>query len=149
MATTTTHFTAEDVVFHLDNAAGTLTDIQGSSNSVSVNSTRTATAKVNVFGGSPIVGVGARTYSISAKIILSTATDEAWDIVKNWWFGSSHTVARSFQIDSPDATSGSDRYTGECKLVDLPILYTAGEGKPIELEFTLEVDGDLTHAEIA
>ena len=151
MAVTTTHYNSVNSVIHLDNASGTLTDVQGSSYEVTISTERTSQTDLPIFGGSTIVGVGGQVTTIDVACVTSTATDECWDIVKNWIYGAAgvHDAARSFQFDTPDATTGSDRFTGEAKIVNASVPLMAAEGGPVQITFQLKVDGALTHAEIS
>ena len=82
MAETTTALNACDVSVWLDNAAGTLKDISGSSNSMTLNFTKN-NGSLQVFGTKWQIRLSCgkdATFTLIA--VYSSATDEAADILK-------------------------------------------------------------------
>jgi len=149
MAQTTTHINASDVVVTLDNASGTATDISGSSNTCSITA-ETETAKTNTFTGNyPLSFTGKVNVTVDLSAVYTTATGEASDILKQWKFGSSYGSSRTLQIDIPDSTSGSDRYSGEFKLGNLAINGDANTVGGMEVTAQLTNDGAFSWTVIA
>jgi len=149
MAQTTTHINSKDCIPYVDNASGTITDISGSSSTVSIT-VETETGEANTFTGSfPLSFVGKNKMTVDLTLVYTTATGEAMDILKQWKFGSSYDSARSIQIDIPDSTSGSDRYSGEVKLANLSINADASTVGAMEVTAQFVNDGTISWTAIA
>lgn len=142
MAQTTTHISFESAAIFLDTAGGTLTNISGSTNkgSVTVN---TPVEKTTTFDGDyPIASVGKDGVTINLEIIYSTTADEAMDIIKRWKFVSTEREgSRTCTIEIPDATTGSDQYSGEFKLSNLEIAQDSSSANVSIVTAVLENDG--------
>lgn len=112
MTQTTTAIIATDVVVQIDKTGDVLTDISGSSNKLEMTYENTI-AEGATFGSLWLIRkVTGKDAPLTLTIIYSTASDEAWDIAKDWFFGGDDS-ARSVQIDVPDSTAGNDRFSGE------------------------------------
>lgn len=146
MATTTTANVAKNTVLKIDNAGGTLTDISGTSNSVSFDFTNT-TEKASVFGDSnPLVFEGPKDDKISAKGLFSTTSTEAYFLLDAW---SASGGARSIQVDTPNSSAGSKRYTAEVYLQNLKLgELDASSAKPIMWSAEFVPSGGITRATI-
>ncbi len=148
MAQTTNAVNACDVVISLDNAAGALTDISGSSNQCSIGMT-VATAETNTFEGQWSIKKACKTAAtISLQALYSTLDTEASNILADWFFNS-NGVSRSVQIDVPSSAGGSDRYTGEFVLESLDIPLSADDAGVILLSASLSNDGAFSRAVVA
>lgn len=143
MTQTTTAVNACDVGLWLDNASGTPIDIGGSSNECSLKLSQNI-GEIPTFGTDwPRRKACGRDCKASLKVIYSTATDEALDLLKDWFFGANHKNARTLTVYIPDKNVGSDVYQGEFVLESLDVPVQAGDGKPILVSAELSVDGAL------
>lgn len=146
MAQTTTEINACDVSIWLDNAAGTLKDISGSSNQVSITLTLTSGATRTFASKWPRRKVCPKDAKIALSIVYSTTTDEGFDILKNWFFASD-PGARTLKIYLPDKNVGSDTFSGEFVIDgDISIPLQAGTADPIVVSCTLAVSGEFSHS---
>lgn len=144
MAQTTTKVNACDVSVWLDNAAGTLNDISGSSNGIDMTFTRELGELRTYQSKWPVrMGCG-KDVEITLRAIYSTASDEAADILRNWFFAST-PGSRSFHIYIPDKNVGSDHYYGEVTLGDMSFSPDPTEPGPILIEATLMADGEFSY----
>lgn len=148
MTDSTTIINACDASLWVDNASGTLKDISGTSNAMTI-------ALSNKVGDSPVFGSQwprrkscGKDCQIDLTILYSTAADEALDILRDWILSNSN-AARSFAVYLPDKNVGSDKYSGEFVLESVNIPATAGEGKPIEVKARLLIDAALSHTNVA
>lgn len=147
MAATTTAINACDAVIQLDDDLGALQDISGSSNNAELGFTQEV-GEYQVFGGGWVKRLAcARDATLSLSLVYTTATDEAMDVLKDWFFSNPGTK-RTCQIDVPDSTSGNDRYSGEFYLVSLDIPLDVEEAGPIMCSAELAPDGGVTLAVI-
>ena len=155
MATTTTAVNACSAVITIDDDAGTPTPISGSSTSVSISGT-TELGDYKVFADSWRYRLACgQDWEMSIEAVYTTASGEveALDLLRTWWLSQTtigaYKVARDIQIDMPDSTSGSDRYTGEVFLESLDFgELSASEPGPVMVSATFKPSGALTHAKI-
>lgn len=125
MAQTTTPISSNQSVIQLDvTSAGTLTDISGSSTKVNIKPEREAKETYTFGDEQSISTVGKGKTTISIEIVYSSATAEAAYILEAWYYGTAAVSkgARTIQIDIPDSSTGSRRYSGEVKLSSPPEL---------------------------
>lgn len=149
MAQSTTSVSGCNVVVSLDNAAGTLTDISGSSNQVEMSFTNVAGTYRNAASSNPTRYLIEQDLTISLTILYSTATDEALDILRKWVAaGITGSDARSLRVDIPDSTAGSDRYEVEVLATQFDIPASAADAGPILASVALESTGAYTVSEI-
>ena len=149
MAQTTTHANACDVVLQIDNAAGTLTNISGSANQVSMELTRTLGSLVTFEGNWDIVTACKRSGTITVGVVYSTASAEARELLEGWFFGDTGgSDSRSIQIDVPNSSVGSRRYTAECVVESMSLPIDASSADPIAMTFQLRTNGTVTRAGI-
>ena len=142
MAQTTTAVNACDVRVYLDNASGTPIDISGSSNTISMSFTNQLGAVRN-FGTRWQIRLECgkdATFALSA--VYSTASDEAIDILKNWFFN--NPGDRTLTVYIPDKNVGSDVYECEARLESLNIPVEAGSADPIVATCNLMPNGPVT-----
>lgn len=144
MALTTTAWTACDAVISLDNGAGNLIDISGSSNSVDID-LKNDIGEFKNFGtkwrGRIACGKDA---TIKLKITASKATAEAMKTSLAWFFSDTNT-SRSIRIQTPDATTGSDQFDAEVVLESLSIPLAADDAKPVMCELNLLPNGAVNY----
>lgn len=143
MAETTTAVNACDVSIWMDKAAGTLVDISGSSNKVSLNlGNKLGEYKVYKQKWMKRLECG-KDAEVKLVIVYTEATDEAIDILKNWFFADP-PGNRTFKIYIPDKNVGADVYAGEFKIEALEIPTDTGEAGPVMVTATLKPDGAVT-----
>lgn len=150
MAQSTTVVNGCDAVIKFDSEAGALVDISGTTNELGL-----------VFGlnselwrsfGSRYPGrlTCGKDMTGSFKIVYSPTVAEGRELIEEWYH-TSNGDARSFQVDLPDSSVGSLRYSGEVILetgYEIPTV-AAGEAKPIEITFTIAAAGEITLDTIA
>ncbi len=147
MTATTTPVTAVNCVIQIDNAAGALTDISGSSNKADI-SLEKGVAEYRPFGNVWKLrkGVG-KDGSFAIECVYTLTADEGADLLRDWFFTAAE-AARSIQIDIPDADPGGDRYTAEVVLADFNIPNDAQADEFIVCTATLLPTGAITYAVI-
>ena len=143
MALTTTSVNSCDAGVWLDTLAGTLTDIGGSSNNVSLNFTLNI-GEVKAFGNRwPVRRNCGKDATANLSVIYSTAADEGLDILKDWFFSSAPN-SRTMKVYLPDKNVGSDVYSGEWQMESLDVPVAANEATPIVVTAVLKSDGEIT-----
>jgi len=150
MPQTTTAINACVAKVSLDNSAGTLTDISGSSAKVSMNLTIEEGMVRTLDGVWPIRKTCKKDAAITLEVVYTTTADEGFDILRDWFFNAvTYNVARSIRLDLPDSTAGSDRYQGEVLLTSLTWDTDAAAAQPIVATANLLPANNLTHSVIA
>jgi len=140
MAQTTTHVNACDASIWLDNASGTPVDVSGSSNSITMNFTREV-GELRTFQVKWPVRLGCgKDATFTLRAVYSTATDEAMDILQNWYFAGD-PGSRSLHVYIPDKNVGSDHYYGEVTIASFNFNADPTEPGPIAVEAELLPDG--------
>ena len=138
---TTTAINACDVALWLDDNAGAPVDISGSSNQVRTNLDNNI-GKFSVFQAEwPGRLECGKDATITLQIIYSSAADEGWDVLKQWYF-TKPPGSRSLAVYIPDKNIGSDKFYGEMKLSSLNWTSSRDEAGPILVTATLLPDGD-------
>lgn len=141
MTQTTTYVNACDASVWLDNSAGTLTDISGSSNSVQMEFNQII-GELSTFQQKWPVRLSCRkdaTFTLSA--VYSTASNESVDILNDWFFSTSPGL-KSFIVYVPSKNVGYDKYYGEVVLESLSIPVSADEASPIPVTAVLRPSGE-------
>lgn len=142
MPQTVTAVNACDVSVWLDDDAGVPKNISGSSNTVSMEFTNQL-GNVRNFGTRWQIRLECgKDATVNLTAVYSTAADEAWDIIKNWFFN--FPGKRTLKIYIPDKNVGSDVYTGEFRLASAPVTVEAGTAEPITVSCQLMPDGPVT-----
>lgn len=143
MAATTTAISSNQSVINLDGPT-TLVDISGTATKFTIEPDRES-KETFVFGDEfAIVTVGKSTVKISLEIVYSSATAEGSYILEAWYYGTSATSrgSRTIQIDSPNSSSGSRRFSGEVKLSKPPTVeLDASKAEPLIVKAELMNDG--------
>ena len=143
MTQTTTYINACDASIWLDNAAGTLKDISGSSNTIQAEFTQVI-GELSTFQQKWPVRLSCRKdATFTLGVVYSTATDEGMDVLKNWYFAATPGL-RTLTFYIPDKNVGSDKYSGEVVLESLSIPSTADEASPIPVTAVLRPSGEFT-----
>jgi hypothetical protein len=146
MAQTSTAITACDAGFWLDNAAGTLTDIGGSSNNLTINLDKETLGTLRTFGSRwPTRYECGKDCTIDFRVVYSTSATEAFQLLKNWYYETDPT-ARSVKVYLPKKNVGNDVYSGEFRLQNLSIPAEAGSASPVMVSGRLLITGELTIA---
>lgn len=147
MAQTTTAFNACDAKIELDNLGGTLKDISGSTNSVSLEFTNDL-GEFKTYGtrwrGRLECGSDA---TFTVNIVSSTTADEGWDILQSWFWGA--RGARSLRVCIPDSSVGSWEYLAEVLIESYSQELPADEGAPVTTTVVLRPTGTIVCDEIA
>jgi len=144
MAQTSTAITACDAGVWLDSAAGTLTDIGGSSNNITINLNKETLGMLRTFGSRwPTRYECGKDCTIDFRVVYSTSATEAFQLLKNW-YNEADPTARSVKIYLPKKNVGNDVYSGEFRLQNLVIPSEAGSASPVMVSGTLLITGELT-----
>lgn len=150
MAQTTTYANACDVVLKVDNSAGVLTDITGSSSQASLSLTRTLGSLVTFEGEWDIVLGCKISGTISVTAVYSTANTEARNILEGWIFNDDGgTRLRTVQINVPDDSAGSRRYSGEAVIESYELPLDASSADPIAVTAQLRTSGNWVRSVIS
>lgn len=147
MTQTTTAESACDAVIALDDDAGTLTDISGSTNRVNLSFTINEGSQHTFDGDFPVRTVCGKDSTVSMTVLYSTAADEGWDLIKGWY----HVydgAARTLRIDMPSTGGGNDRYEGEFVLASYSHEFSSSEAGPVLVEAELLPTGEFLLLEI-
>jgi hypothetical protein len=144
MAQTSTARNSCNVKIWIDNGAG-LVDISGSAASAELSPASTIGEFV-VFGstwtGRLVCG---KDIPLSLEIVYSTAADEGYDIISNWWWGGDYDDPRAVRIQIPDNLAGSEQIDGNFVLENFTIPLDRGEAGPIMVSVSLLPTGEVVH----
>lgn len=147
MAQTTVAQNACEVVLQVDNLAGTLTDLSGSTNQTSMSFSRQV-AETHTFDGDWAIKKSCKkAVSLSIQALYTLSDVEASNLLEDWFHNDN--TSRSVQIDVPNASGGSFRYTGEFILESYDLPLSAEDAGVILMSFALSNDGAVTRAAIA
>lgn len=146
MATTTTAKNACSARIWLDNASAALTEVSGSSAKITL-ALKSDIGEFKVFDDAWRYRLECgRDWEFGMDVIYSTTADEAFDLLRDWWFGA--RGSRSVRIDMPDSSTGSDRYTGEVFIEALEWEMASDEAGPVMVSATFKPTGAITHQQI-
>lgn len=123
MAQTTTAISSNQSVIQLDvTSAGTLVDISGTTTKVSIEPDREAKETFTFGDENALTTVGKVSTKIAVEIVYSSTTAEGSYILERWFYDTPAISkgARTIQIDIPDSSTGSRRFSGEVKLSKPP-----------------------------
>jgi hypothetical protein len=148
MAQTTTGITACDAGLWLDTAAGTATDISGSSNKISMNFNQEIGDKNTFQSKWKRRFECGKDASFTLEVIYTTAADEGFDILKDWFFAAA-PGDRTLTVYLPNKNVGSDVYAAEVKIESLAWDAEAGIGDPVMVTASLLPNGEVTHSQAA
>ena len=148
MAQTTTAINGCDGVIKVDNDAGNLQDISGSSNQITIERLLRTSDDVYTFSTDyPLTLTCGKKATVTIRIVYSTDELEGMQLF-NEWYENHATTKRTVQIDLPDSTAGSDRYTFECLIERFTFSTEAGDANPIMAEIVLKPSGTFTWAQV-
>lgn len=145
MAQTTTSINACDVAIWLDNASGTATDISGSSNKVEIPLTQEIGEARTFQNDYKLRAACGRDGAFNLTVIYTTTSDEALDILRDWYFSTASKTARTIAVYVPDKNVGSDHYSAEVLLQELNIPLDPSEPGPAICEAVLLPTGAIAH----
>lgn len=142
MAQSTTTENACNAVIALDDDAGVLADISGSTNRVSLTFTINMGERHTFDGDFPVRHTCGKDCTGSLTILYSTTGDEAWDLIKGWY----HVydgASRTMRVDMPQTGGGNDRYEGEFILSEYSHEFAAEEAGAVLIEASIAADGEI------
>lgn len=144
MPQTTSQVNACDAGIFLDNAAGGLVDISGSSNEASMDFTNQL-GELYTFGGRfPIRQECKSDATINLNMIYTLDDAEAMTIFKDWYYTT--RGQKTLKIYIPSTAEGSDVYTFEVFLESMNIPITATDPNPILASCVLRPTGTFSVA---
>lgn len=146
MPATDTAINACDALLRLENGSGLMINISGQSNSVDLE----RMSEVGEF--KPFGQEWRKRYNcgkdatIALRVVFSTANGEAKDILEDWWENGGE---RTFQINLPDGSIGSDRYEVPCILQSFTLPLRSDDANPIMMAAQLLPAGPVTLTTVA
>lgn len=149
MTATTTDINACDCSIELDNKNGTLVNISGSSNQVSMDLTQTL-GTLWLFGSRfPRRKQCKSDATIAFRAVYSMASGEAMDALRDWFYNKPGTPKR-LRVRLPNGANGADQYEFPKVLLErLNIPVQATDANPILVDATLRPDGDFNYSVVA
>ena len=148
MPQTTEAVNACDAEVFLDNAAGALQDISGSSNQVSFT-WNNSIGEFNTFGAPwRALQECGKAIDVTLNAVYSLPEAEATAILLDWWYAVP-SGRRTLEVNMPDNNVGSDHFEGEYRLESLSA--TMDPGDPSATIVTANMKSDLvqTHTTTA
>ena len=144
MPQTTTALTACDVDVELDDDAGAVKNVSGSSNQVAMNFTKQVGMKRTFQTDWPIRQECGRDAAYTLTATYTSAADEAFDILKDWYFDTTTLRKRTLSVYMPKKNVGADVYRGEFRLASLNFTLSGGSADPVDVVAELVSDGAVT-----
>lgn len=139
MPQTTSQVTACDARIYLDNGAGLLVEITGSSNEASMDFTNQL-GELFTFGTRfPVRGECKSDATINLNVIYTLDDAEALNILKNWYFTT--RGRKTLRIEVPDGSPGADRYEFEVYLESMNIPLSSNDANPVLVSAVLRPSG--------
>ena len=149
MAQSTTVVNGCDVVIEIDGEAGTLVDISGSSNQLTMDFSITAEMYRSFGSRYPGRLTCGKDAAFALTVLYSPTVGEGRELIEEW-FHTSDGDARSYQFDIPDSSVGSLRYSGEAILESYSVENVeAGNASAIQITANILPAGDVTLDTIA
>lgn len=141
MPETTTAKNACNVGVHLADHDGILHDISGSSNRVEFQFSKQL-GEYQVFGGSWVKRLSCkRDATVTLQIVYSTAADEGWSVIKDWW-DNYPDEARRMRVFIPEEEIGADDFDGLYLISTMSVPADGTQAGPIMPSITLmQTDG--------
>lgn len=148
MAETSTAINACDVTVYLDNSSGVPVDISGSANRVEPQFSAQM-GEYQVFGGDWIKRLSCkRDAQLTLQIVFSTAANEGWKLLKDWW-ENHHTTPRTLRFMAPTEEIGADDFQGEFLISTMNVPFDGTQATPVLVALTLMQTGGLTIGTVA
>jgi hypothetical protein len=149
MAQTTTAINACDVSVWLDNAAGVLTDISGSSNKLDMNFDHEI-GEYRAFQGKwPGRLCCGKDAAFTLDVIYSSTATEGLALLRDWYFTAGAACKRTMHVYIPTKNVGADYYAMEVVLKNLKFAADRGVPGPIMVSAQLLPSGDVTLSTVA
>lgn len=140
---TTTAQNSCDAEVWIDNSAGTPKNVSGSSTSVQ-HSASSEIGEFKTFANRWKVRLACgQDLPLKISIVYSTAADEGWAILKEWFF-TSRSAARTVTTYMPTKNVGSDVIEGEFLLQDMEWTLDSAEAGPVVVSASLIPTGEVT-----
>lgn len=141
MPETTSAINACDLSVQLADHNGVLRDVSGSSNRVEIQFTKQL-GEYQVFGGGWVKRLSCkRDATANLTIVYTTATNEGWSVVKDW-FDNYPDEARRMRIFAPDDSVGADDFDGLWLIESMNVPFDGTQATPVMVALTLrQTDG--------
>lgn len=141
-----------DAVVQMDNASNVLTDVSSDISTVTLDLDIAGSTNFNLGSRYAFATEGGVSGTLSIEYYANDTASTLDELVIAWMLdATAKGGARSFQIDEPDSTSGSRRWSFEGKLggSQTGTSKTAGSGDPQTKTLSINVDGAITVSTIA
>jgi hypothetical protein len=138
-------------VVQLDNSSGTLTALTNGTVGASIEVTQNVGNYFTLDSGWQKSLDGGKSWSVTLRFVADTSSTSAYAYLRDWMLPTSGLSGeRTIQIDFPDSAPGSQRYSGEGRIVSLTDLGSAegGSGDPVMVTAQLRGSGALTDSTI-
>ena len=143
MATSTTSINACDASIWLDSAAGTATDISGSTNSIDMNFDHQL-GEHRVFQDKwPVRLECGKDAAYTLNVSYDSTATTAFGLLRDWFFAAA-PGARTVNVYIPDKNTGSDYYTAEMHIENLTWTADPSDPKAIAVTAALKPSGAVT-----
>ena len=145
MAVSTTDRNACSAAIWIDDAAGTPTDVSGSSNSFDYTFT-TEIGDWQAFqeAWKQRLACG-RDGSFTLNVVYSTTATEGYQIFNTWFFGA-YTTPRTLGFYVPDKNVGSNFYSAEVLMPSFSATLDPTDAGPVIATIELLPDGEISHS---
>lgn len=134
-------------VVQLDNSSGTLTALTSGTVGATIEVTQNTGKYFTLDSDWQKALDGGKTWRVTLRFVADTSGTSAYSYLRDWMLpASGRSGARTIQIDFPDSTNGSQRYSGEVVIDSLTDLGSAeaGSGDPVMVTAQLTGSGVLT-----
>lgn len=141
MPETTTAINACNIGVHMADENGILHDISGSANRAELQFSKQL-GEYQVFGGSWVKRLSCkRDATMNLNIIYTTADDEGWAYVKDWW-DNFPDDPRRFRIFAPEEAIGADDFDALWLISTMNVPFDGTQATPVVVALTLmQTDG--------
>jgi hypothetical protein len=148
MPETTSAINACNVALHLDNSSGVPVDISGSANRVEPQFSQQI-GEYQVFGGAWLKRlVCKKDATLNLQIVYSTAANEGWKILKDWW-QNHNDEPRTVRFMVPEEEIGADDFSGEFLISTMNAPFDGTQAGPVLVALTLLQTGGLNIGTVA
>lgn len=140
-------------VVKIDKAAGTLVDISAQVQTCKLGVDANGQNYYTLGENYALAADGKKKWTVNMTCIVTDggSETEAFDIFNTWFLSTNQPGARTIQLDTPDSSVGSFRFSGEvkCTAVSDIVNVDAAGGNVQVFTVTLMGDGTLTKSTIA
>lgn len=149
MAETTSAINACKAQVEIDDGTGSLTDISGSANSFTIDVSREL-GDYRTFDGNWVRRLACKKDGgITLNLLYTTSANEAWDLLKDWFFNASGDEKRTIRLTSENGESGADQYEAEVYVESFSIPFEVSEAGPVQISASLMPDGAISLSSLA